>query len=337
LSKKFGERNITRCTEIIGKYKERNDLRQYEGQQWHLHNPNLKYDFFKRLDNNKSGYYFGLLLADGTSDAGKNIGLFLEKEDIKVIERFRNDLQISNSIEYRIDERIRKKSGEFPAQYGVRVGCKPMMEDLKNLGFFRFKSGEALEDGFFTNLNENVSYSVLMGFYDGDGEAGSSKLSSTNRKFLEQVKREFNVKNNVRLCEKGGRNKFVFVGYYETKDRYTLALGGKIYNRMIESYEYSMERKRRHYPMGASKNAYAILKDTISDKANLEMLNLLAPRTKIAETLGYSFVLFKRLCDEYNIKPLHPSHWNKTENANWEERFQKRFEEFNDKNFRFST
>ena len=111
----------------------------YQHQQWQLHNPDLKYDFFRRLDNTLKGYYFGLLLADGITDTGKNIGLFLEKEDKLVVERFKDDLNISNKLEYAKDERIRKLSGDFPERYGTRVGCKPMMDDLRKLGFFEFK------------------------------------------------------------------------------------------------------------------------------------------------------------------------------------------------------
>jgi hypothetical protein len=84
-----------------------------------------------------------------------------------------------------------------------------MMEDLKNLGYFRFKSGEALEEGFFANLREDIQYSVLLGFYDGDGEKGTSKIYSTNKKFLEQIKKEFNITSDIRISSKSGEN-FVF-------------------------------------------------------------------------------------------------------------------------------
>ena len=183
LSGKFGKDRIHGCIELILKYRKEIKILDYRQQQWHIHNPNLRYNTFKTLDNTNDGYYFGLLLADGISDDGKNIGIFLEKEDVNVIERFQKDLQISNPLEYKIDKRKKKHSSEYPEQFGIRVGCRPMIDDLKKLGYFNFKAGEALEEGFFTNLREDVQYSVLLGFYDGDGEEGSSKKISTNKKF----------------------------------------------------------------------------------------------------------------------------------------------------------
>ena len=58
--------------------------------------------------------------------------------------------------------------------------------------------------------------------------------------------------------------------------------------------------------------------------------------TRILSTGDYVFA-DKKLTLGNNIKPLHPSHWKKNENVNWEQRFQKRFEEFKEKNLRFST
>ncbi|MFX1313747.1 MAG: hypothetical protein ACFFHD_14245 [Promethearchaeota archaeon] len=331
LSKRFGKEKLESVRRITMKYKDTNDLIDYRPQQWHIHNPDLKYDFFKTLDNPKSGYYFGLLLADGTSDNEKNIGLGLEKSDIKVIERFKKDLQISNKIEHRIDERFIKTTGEFPEQVSVRVGCKPMMGDLKKLGFFDFKSGKALKDGFFTELSDRVKFSILLGFYDGDGERGSSKIISSNKKFLEQIKREFNIRHDVRLGTKGKKNEFVAYKNCKTKNRWYLSLGADIFNKMMESYENSMERKRKYYPMTTHKYSYIKLKETIKNKEILEELLYIAPRTKLAENFSICFETLKKLCDEWNIKALPPSHWKKTENKNWKHEFIDKLRVFKNK------
>ncbi len=332
LIKKFGKESIEGCFKVIMKYKNEMNILDYRHQQWQIHNPNLKYDFFKILDNSKSGYYFGLLLADGLIDKERNnIGLFLEKNDIKVIERFREDLQISNKLENRIDKRIVKKSGEFSKQYGVRVGCKPMMDDLKKLGFFKFKSGKALKNGFFTELSNRVKYSILLGFYDGDGEEGATKIISSNKKFLEQIKREFNVRNDVRLHHKGKKHQFVVYMYSKTKNTWYLSLGADVFNKMMESYEYSMERKREYYPMTTYKYAYVKLKEKIKDKENLERLLLIGPRAKLAEVLGVSFQTFKKLCDEWSVGVLPRSYWMTLEGKNWKHEFNDKFRTFKDK------
>lgn len=327
LSAMFGKDKITKCIELIIRYQNENNVLEYRQQQWQIHNPSLKFDFFKSLDSSEKGYYFGLLLADGTSDSKKNIGIFLEKEDVKVIERFREDLRISNKIENFVDERVRKISGEFPERYGVRIGCKPMMNDLEELGFFSFKSGSALEDGFFINLREDVRYSILLGFYDGDGEQGTSKIISSNKKFLEQIKREFNIKNNVRLKRKA-TVMFVHHGYSETKDTWYLSLGGRTFNKMMESYRRSIERKRLSYPMGTSKNAYAILEEVIQNEGNLEKLLKIAPISKLIEVFGVSFETFKKLCGEWGVSSLPSNYWKRSENITWKESFEDKFRDF---------
>jgi len=325
LSRKFGKDRIHRCNELILKYKKEIKILDYRHQQWHIHNPNLRYSAFKNLDNTKDGYYFGLLLADGISDDCKNIGIFLEKEDVKVIERFRNDLQISNPIEHKIDTRKKKQSGECSEQFGIRVGCKPMIEDLRILGFFDFKAGEALEEGFFTNLGNDVRYSVLLGFYDGDGTEGTSKVFSTNRKFLEQIKREFNIRADISLDHKGSKRKFVVYKYCETKNSYYLTLGSDVFNKMMETYEYSMERKRSHYPLGHGKYTYEILRGKIKSKENLERLIRIAPIYKLMNIFKVSFETFKKLFIEWNVDSLPRSYWKRQENENWEVEFDEKF------------
>jgi len=287
----------------------------------------LQYDAFKDLNDVKEGYYFGLLLADGTSDDGKNIGIYLEKQDKKVVERFRKDLGISNQLEHKIDKRKEKASGGYPEQFGVRVGCKPMMEDLKKLGFFRFKKGEALEDGFFTNLEEKVRYAVLLGFYDGDGEEGSSKIFSTNKKFLEQVKREFDIQSEVNLHNKKGRN-YVFLQYCDTKNSYYLSIGSDNFNKMMEIYLFSMERKRRHYPLGPNRYVYENLRLKIKSKENLECLIRIAPIYKLIEIFNVSHPTFKKLLNELDVSPLPKSYWKREENNFWKNDFNQKLAQF---------
>lgn len=185
LSRKLRDIDISRCEEIVFKYIEKNELLKYRQQQWHIHNPNLKYEYFKSLDTTNKGYYFGLLLADGFISSDGHIGLFLEKKDIKIVKRFRNDLHITNKLEHVIDRRQKKQSGEYPERYGIRIGCVPMIEDLKELGFLDFKDGKVLKDGFFRDLRPKFALSVLLGFYDGDGEEGAPIIHSSNRQFFE--------------------------------------------------------------------------------------------------------------------------------------------------------
>ncbi|MFX1574540.1 MAG: hypothetical protein ACFFB0_17505 [Promethearchaeota archaeon] len=329
-SKKFSNVDISSIEKLVNKYVNSNDLIEYRQQQWHLHNPDLKYDYFKSLDSTSKGYYFGLLLAEGTISSKGNLGIFLEKEDINVMKRYRKELNIVNKLEYVTDKRKKKQSGEYPERYGVRVGCKPMINDLKNLGFLNFKERNALKEGFFTNMREDVALSILLGFYDGDGEESAPIIHSTNKKFLKQIKREFNIKHEIKLKRKAERTK-VWTKECDIKDQWYLRIGPELFNRMMESYDYSMERKRAYYPMKGGKYAYDALSKKIGNRECLNELSLIGPRTKLADAFGCSFELFKRLCDEYNIKTLPHSYWKRADKKDWKLNFDKKIEDFKNK------
>jgi len=332
LLNKLGDVDMRRIVEITLCYLNNNNITDYQHQQWHLHNPDLKYDFFRKLDNTLNGYYFGLLLADGITDAGKSIGLFLEKEDKKVVERFKEDLHISNKLEYVKDERIRKLNGDFPERYGIRVGCKPMMDDLRELGFFDFKNGKALPKGFFTKLVRKVALSILLGFYDGDGEEGAPIMHNTNKAFLEQVKKEFNLMYNVVLSKSAKKGEVVLGQISDTKASWYLRIGPELFNEMMESHNPSMDRKRKYYPMRSGRYAYNSLVEKINAKVLLEELLLIGPRIHLAKVFGVSFDLFKRLCDENNVQCLSHSYWKRSENKKWKSNFEKKIKDFKQKN-----
>ncbi len=332
-SDKLSDADITGCVEIILKYKEKNNIREYQNQQWDLKNPELRYDFFSVLDKSVKGYYFGLLLADGGISKDGKIGLSLEKEDINVIKRYRSELRIANKLDHRIDKRRIKQSGGYSEMYGIRVGCKPMISDLNKLGFKKFKEDGSLKDGFFTNLRRDVALAVLLGFYDGDGEEGAPIIHNTNKKFLDQIKKEFNIKYNVRLKKKGKKGAIVLGQESDTKNQWYLRIGRELFNEMMESHKLSMERKRKYYPLNLKSGRYRfdVLVEKLGNKKSLEELILIGPRTRLAKVFGFSFELFKRLCDKNDIKTLPHSYWKREENKNWELVFDKKIEKFKNK------
>ncbi|NVM19835.1 MAG: hypothetical protein HWN80_19185 [Candidatus Lokiarchaeota archaeon] len=333
----FGEKKIQNCIKKIEKYKTSNFILEYRHQQWQIHNPNLNINFFQRLDTTDKGYYFGLLLADGMTEKDVSIGLFLAKKDLNVIYRFRKALGIENKIEQKVSK-TKKNSGEPSIQYGVRVGCKPMLDDLKTLHFYDFKEGKPLPNDFFLKLDRKVALSILCGFYDGDGEQGTTYIHNTNKYFLEQIKREFKIQNSVRLSKKGGKNiKYRsrgrdYVG--DLKDSWYLALGSEIFNEMMESVSESMERKRKFYPLSIDKYAYKNLKELIKNKLNLETLIRIAPITTLIKKFGVSFETFHKLCQEWNVESLPHSYWKRIENKNWKDNFEDKFQIFKEKYLR---
>lgn len=76
-------------------------------------------------------------------------------------------------------------------------------------------------------------YPFLMGCFDGDGEAGTTRLWSGSYKFLEDIKRKFNVPNEIRFRESGYGS------------AWGLSLRPRLFNKMVKSYPASLARKRK--------------------------------------------------------------------------------------------
>ncbi len=118
-----------------------------------------------------------------------------------------------------------------------------MIEDLKKLGFLDFKEGRGLRDGFFRNLRHNVAFSVLLGFYDGDGEEGAPIIHNSNKRFLEQIKEEFNIRHEVKKKKNVGREEF-WIKDCDIKNQWYLRIGPELFNLMMKSFEFSMEKEK---------------------------------------------------------------------------------------------
>ena len=144
------------------------------------------------------------------------------------------------------------------------------------------------------------------------------------KNFLEQIKREFKIQANIKLHHKGGKD-FVYYKYSMTKNKYYLSLGSDVFNKMMEIYDYSIERKRNHYPLGPSKYTYEILRERINCKENLEGLILIAPIYKLMEVFGICFETFKKLLKEWNVDSLPQSYWKRQESKNWIAEFDEKF------------
>lgn len=78
-----------------------------------------------------------------------------------------------------------------------------------------------------------LSLSFILESFDGDGETNTSRLWSGSREFLVDIKNAFDVPNEIQ--------------YRESKlgSAWGLSLGPRLFNAMLDSYEYSMPRKRK--------------------------------------------------------------------------------------------
>ena len=185
--------------------------------------PNLKVDYFKKIDTKEKAYWLGFLYADGyVNEKDGRLSLDLSKKDLLQVEKF---CDVIGASKEKIRNRIHKCGSE---SVSIRITSRHLIDNLvehkcgnkktKRLRFLDFK-------------NEEMDLSFLMGLYDGDGSANSTELYSGGKKILEDIKYKFKVPFEIKFRSR------VFV----------LNLGAELKVKMMKTYKNSMERKRNTY------------------------------------------------------------------------------------------
>ncbi len=144
--------------------------------------------------------------------------------------------------------------------------CKPMAQDIDYLGFQSSKAEQKFVPDYviqalkkakkiakqtnidwWLTIHGKVALAFLLGFYDGDGTYKGdrqARIYVSSKDFLEHIKKLFKIKNKIITAVAPGEDIWVFDQKYISKGVYSLALGPKLFDMMMNSYEYSMERKR---------------------------------------------------------------------------------------------
>ncbi len=178
--------------------------------------PNLKYDYFDEINTKEKAYWLGLLYADGNVGKDDRISFSQNTENSVLVYWF------ANAIGFNI-ERIEVIESENKLQ--VRIGNKRFAAGLRKYGCVSAKS-KLIE--LPTLDNRELYLAFLLGYFDGDGTIGTSKITSGSIKFLQQIKKMFNIKNKI----------------HSRKGAYDLHLGANLFNEMLENFHNSLPRKR---------------------------------------------------------------------------------------------
>ena len=304
--------NASGCITLIEKYEITNDLKKYSKQQWHYHNPTLKEDYFKSLDTVEKGYWYGFLSADGSlqvlQEKGKKVRYRISFElSVKDKERLLAFCRAIGLNTNRVKERVRENIIRGKLTIGtmayVEFTCKPMAEDMIKLSFLQFKKGGKINEAIF--INREVALGFLLGYFDGDGSEGSTKIVSTNKIFLEQIKEKFIIKNSVVKEQDLDR----------MKPLWRLFVGPRIFNEMLRNYEKSMLRKRRLFR--EDNIVYENIKEKIKNKENLQDLVNKYPKSRLAKMFGVSPPLITKLCVDWEVKWPPQGYWNKFRGKNF--------------------
>lgn len=68
----------------------------------------------------------------------------------------------------------------------------------------------------------------LLGYFDGDGTLGTSRITSGSKKFLLQIYKKFDIKNKI----------------YSYRGNHKLYLGAELFNEMLDNFQESFFKKR---------------------------------------------------------------------------------------------
>ena len=90
--------------------------------------------------------------------------------------------------------------------------------------------------------NRELFLAFLLGYYDGDGDQSTIRITSGIRIFLKQIKTMFNIKYALLFykteCYDSIRDVIV------KGSSYSLCLGPNLFNELLYNYEFSLKRKR---------------------------------------------------------------------------------------------
>ena len=261
----FGSR-AKKCCELLNRYETLNpDLKEYSKQQYTINKPN----YFKNIEENpEASYWFGFLRADGSrSGAPYQLTIELSAKDTDHLKQFAKVIGFPlDRITFRTRFKWYKRELKGYEAARVKFSCKPMANDIDKLGFQSSKAEQKFIPNYViqtlkkankmakqTNIDwwlttpGKVGLAFLLGFFDGDGHyAGSryAEICSSSKNFLEHTKELFEIKNKVVTGVAHGEEAWCFDQKYVSVGLYTLTLGPKLYDKMINSYLDSMKRKR---------------------------------------------------------------------------------------------
>ncbi|KKN13701.1 hypothetical protein LCGC14_1003700 [marine sediment metagenome] len=257
----FSGGRAIKAIERINKFELLNpDLKEYSGEQVTITNPN----FFKNLKTNPAvSYWYGFLRADGSISVRYRISIELSVKDKDRLIQFADAVGLDRT---RIKERIRyhRYKGDlkgYTSAY-IQFESKSMHNDLVETKFQSSKSvvksvpnyvkeslseAKKISNQWWTTSQGKIALSFLLGFYDGDGHYKGGKsavIYSASKMFLEDVKKVFGIKNRVLTSRVPGETAWIFDREYTSKGFYSLSLGPRLFDMMMDSYYNSMKRKR---------------------------------------------------------------------------------------------
>jgi hypothetical protein len=140
---------------------------------------NLNRNYFSNIDSYKKAYWLGLIYADGSNKVSKNVFVLgLKQEDSYILELLKKDIKSDVPIKIAKDKR-----GSRQGFYRLEIYNKQFCLDLLKQGVFENKTSILKPP----TLNENLIYSFIRGYFDGDGSICTVIDKNNNKHFKDSI------------------------------------------------------------------------------------------------------------------------------------------------------
>lgn len=217
-------------------YMKNNLVRERNYKIFHYH-PNFKMNYFEKINTKQKVYFLGLIFADGSISKKTNNELLFEigfsNKDKILLNNF------SEAINYEKKYiRKRKNKNFWRINISSNLFCKFLISHGMIVGKNKTYNIE------LPSLNSRTQYlAFLLGFFDGDGTANTTRITTASLKFLKDIKDKFSLQYTPKRVEsKFKGKKKVYIGY-----AYIMYLGGKLFNELLDNYSDSLPRKRKRF------------------------------------------------------------------------------------------
>jgi len=266
----------------------------------------LKENYFNTIDTIEKAYWLGVLYAEATMETRNQkpyrLGIQIGTDDEILIDRFIKTLDLNPKIKH-----YREKDNTVY----VKFVNKTIVKDLVKWGVVPRKS-KIIE---LPKLSKRELYlAFLLGYYDGDGKTGTTRIITGSKIFLDQIKKHFDLP--YKIYEKNSSG--FWRGRFIVSHAYSMSLGVNLYNEMLATYQNSLPRKRHNFTTESERKSKSREKawrlSRNKSKLSMEVLKELVwklPLYKIGNIFGVSDKVIKKWCIKWGIVTPPRGYWVK--------------------------
>jgi len=298
LHKKFQKKSLP-LKEIVEKYINFNNPKKEKNKIYDFH-PKFNLHYFSAINTKEKAYWLGFLFADG-SISYKRGGRKMKSKNLRL--RFGLNAKDRDSIN-RVNL-LAKTLGIEPKYvgiksnglYGFEVTCDNLVNDLIKHGLLVGKNKTYQIEIPSLDKRELV-LAFLLGYFDGDGKQGTSRITSSSYKFINQIKIKFNLPYHI-YREPG-------------KTACSLHLGAELFNELLDNYKDSMARKRVWLvtPEELIKRNTK-LKIRAELLINIQKFVLYIPINQLSDYFGISSSRLGQICEKTALFKPNKGYWLK--------------------------